>query len=378
MAVMVFFSMYSRLLLSPLLVYIQEDLAIGPAQATRFFLPLSLAYSGAMLTSGFLAERIGHRRTIATSGFTIGLGLIQIALATSVPHMYIAFGIIGVGAGLYPPSGVTSVTELVQSGIRGKAIAIHEVGPNGAYVVAPLVVAAAVVVAPWRVVPAVSGIMAIVFSITFDRVSVAGGFRGQRPQLRSLAEILKKPEFWALTAFFSLAASSTMGVFTILPTFLVNSEGYNPGTINTLISLSRLSGVGMIFAAGYLVDRIGVRRLIGAVMAVTGALTLLIGVTRGGAMLAVVFLQPVVITAFFPPAISAIADLGPPNVRNVAVSVMIPAVNLVAGGVFPVLMGYLTERGVVRGGFVALGAVMLLALAMLPMLKRDAAPPPAR
>jgi MFS family permease len=136
MAVMVFFSMYSRLLLSPLLVYIQEDLAIGPAQATRFFLPLSLAYSGAMLTSGFLAERIGHRRTIATSGFTIGLGLIQIALATSVPHMYIAFGIIGVGAGLYPPSGVTSVTELVQSGIRGKAIAIHEVGPNGAYVVA--------------------------------------------------------------------------------------------------------------------------------------------------------------------------------------------------------------------------------------------------
>jgi hypothetical protein len=57
---------------------------------------------------------------------------------------------------------------------------------------------------------------------------------------------------------------------------------------------------------------------------------------------------------------------------------MIPAVNLVAGGVFPVLMGYLTERGVVRGGFVALGAVMLLALAMLPMLKRDAAPPPAR
>jgi MFS transporter, NNP family, nitrate/nitrite transporter len=376
MAVMVFLSMYSRLLLSPLLVYIQADLAIGPAQATRFFLPLSLAYSGAMLGSGFLSERVGHRRTIATSGFIIGLGLIQIALATTVPHMYIAFAIIGVGAGLYPPSGVTSVTELVESGIRGKAIAIHEVGPNSAYVVAPLVVAAAVVAAPWRAIPAVSGILAIVLSVTFDRVSVAGGFRGQRPQLSSLAQILRKPEFWALTAFFSLAASSTMGVFAILPTFLVNSEGYDPGTINTLISLSRMSGVGMIFAAGYLVDRIGVRPLIGAVMAITGALTLLIGVTRGGVMLAFVFLQPVVITAFFPPAISAIADLGPPDVRNVAVSVMIPAVNLIAGGVFPVLMGFLTERGTVRGGFVALGAVMLLALAMLPMLRRDAVTPP--
>jgi NNP family nitrate/nitrite transporter-like MFS transporter len=375
MAVMVFLSMYSRLLLSPLLVYIQADLAIGPAQATRFFLPLSLAYSGAMLSSGFLAERVGHRRTIATSGFTIGVGLIQIALATTVPHMYIAFAIIGVGAGLYPPSGVTSVTELVESGIRGKAIAIHEVGPNSAYVVAPLVVAAAVVAAPWRAIPAASGFAAIIISITFDRVSVAGGFRGERPQLSSLAEILKKPEFWALTAFFSLAASSTMGVFVILPTFLVNSEGYDPGTINTLISISLISGVGMIFAAGYLVDRVGVRPLIGAVMAITGALTLLIGLTRGGLMLAVVFLQPVVITAFFPPAISAIADLGPPNVRNVAVSVMIPAVNLIAGGVFPVLMGYLTERGIVRGGFVGLGAVMLVGLAMLPMLKRDAAPP---
>ncbi len=161
-------------------------------------------------------------------------------------------------------------------------------------------------------------------------------------------------------------------MFSILPTFLTSSEGYAVEVVNPLISVSRISGIAMIFVAGYLADRLGVRTLIGVVLAVTGVLTVMIGAFHGNAMLIVVFLQPVIITAFFPPALSAIADLGPPHIRSVAISLMIPAVNLIANGLFPTLMGSLTERGLVRGGFIGLGMAMLATLALIPLLPAHA------
>ncbi|MFO8041788.1 MAG: MFS transporter [Alkalispirochaeta sp.] len=368
MAVMVFLSMYSRMVMSPLLVFIQEALSVGPAAATRLFLPQSIFYSGAMLLSGFLAGHVGHRRTIATSGAALGLGLIVVAVGTNLTMMFLGFGLIGIGSGLYPPSGVASLTGMVHPDIRGKAIAVHEMGPNIAFVVAPLIVAAGVLLGNWRWVPGISGVVALAMAVTFDRKSVVGGIKAERPQLHNLKHLFTQAEFWAITAFFSVAASSTVGVFSILPTFLIGTEGYPVGVANTIISVSRVSGIGMLFISGVLVDRIGVRRLIGGVLAITGILTVGIGALTGNAMLVAVALQPIIIAAFFPAAVSAIADIGPPEIRGIAVSFMIPMVNIIASGVFPTLMGFLTERGLVRGGFIGLGVVMLTTLVLLPML----------
>jgi NNP family nitrate/nitrite transporter-like MFS transporter len=378
MSAMIFLAMYGRVVLSPLLVFIQEDLAIGPARATQLYLPMSLAYSVAMLVSGFIAARWGHRSTISLSAVIMGLGLAAIAVGRNLVVMHLAFGLIGAGAGLYPPSGVASLTAMVDDSIRGRAIAIHESGPNTAFVVAPLIVAGIVLVAGWRWVPGLSAVAAFLLALGFHRFSKAGGFQPEKPHLDNLRAIFRQREFWAITVFFSLAASSTLGVFSILPTFLIGVEGYDQGLVNTLLSVSRVSGIVMVFTSGFLVDRVGVRRLIGAVMAITGAITLGIGVLTGTAMLAAVFLQPIIITAFFPAAVSAMADLGPPKVRNVAVSVMIPTVNLVSSGIFPPVMGALTEQGLVRWGFAGLGAAMLVSLVLLPLLAgRGSATPPA-
>ena len=369
-AVMVFLSMYSRLIMSPLLVYLQQDLVIGPARATRLFLTLSVAYSAAILGSGFLAERIIHRRTIALSAALLGTGLLIVAVAPNLPVMHLAFAVIGSGAGLYPPAGVATLTSLVSDDIRGRAIALHETGPNVAFVLAPLVVSAGVLFLPWRWIPAISGAAALTAALFFERYSVAGGFTGERMRLGNVASLMRKGEFWAILVLFCLAASSTMGVFAILPTYLVTTRGYEAPLVNTLISLSRISGVATLFLSGFLIDRMGVRRLVGIILAVTGVLTIGIGALTGNAMLAAVFLQPVIITAFFPAVVSAIADLGPPQIRNVAVSVIVPAVNIVAAGLFPALMGYLTEAGNVEGGFIGLGVCILAGIAMVPMLKR--------
>lgn len=367
---MLFFSMYGRVLLSPLLVYLQQDLGVGPARATRLFLTISLAYSPVMLLSGFLGGRLVHRQTIALSSAVIGLGLIVIALAPTLVWMHVGAALAGAGAGLYPPAGVAAVTGIVRDEIRGKALALHEVGPNLAFVVAPIIVSVATLGVHWRWIPGVSGVAALVAAGLFDRRSIAGGFRGAPPHLHNVTAILRKGEFWAILVFFSLAAASTMGVFSIMPTYLVTTRGYPVALVNGVISASRISGLVVVFLSGILLDWIGVRRLMITVIGLTGLLTIAVGLLSGTPLLIAVLIQPLIIVAFFPAAVSAMADLGPPEMRNVAVSVMIPGVNIFAAGFFPALMGYLTEIGAVGAGFVGLGTVMLLSLVLTRLLDR--------
>ncbi len=370
LSLMVFLSVYARLLISPLLVFIQADLTIGPARATRLFLTLSVSYSVAMIGSSIFVAGLMHRRTIALSAMFLGTGLIVLGLAPNLGVMHIGAAIIGAGAGLYPPAGVASATALVADTIRGRALALHETGPNLAFVFAPLAAALVVLVPTWRAIPVASGVFAIAVGVLFNRFSVAGAFYGDRLRIRNITTLFRKPEFWAIMLLFSLAASSTMGVFSILPTYLITRRGYDPQMVNTLIGVSRISGVGMLFLSGILIDRIGVRLLVTIVMAVTGILTVGIGVLPGTAMLVVVFLQPIIITAFFPAVLSAMADLGPPQVRSVAISMLIPTVNIVSGGIFPALMGWLTEVGSVEAGFVFLGVLIFTGMAAAPLLKK--------
>lgn len=368
LAVMAFFSMYARTVLSPLLVSIQIDLEIGPARATQLFLPLSILYSLAMLFSGFLAERIEHRVNIAAAITILGSGLLVLSVSRSFPMMAIAFGLIGTGAGVYVPSGVSTVTALADDRIRGKAVSFHELGPSLSFVVAPLIVATLAPIGGWRLVPAVSGVLAILSAGVFVRASKGGRFYGQRPRLGNVGALIRKPELWILTLYFAVAASATLGVYSIMPTFLVRTHGLQQRLVNLLLSLSRISGIATVFVSGVLVDTFGSRRLITAVLAITGTLTVGLGIFSGSILMVLVFLQPVVISAFFPAAIHAVADLGDPSLRNVAVSVMIPMVNLVASGVFPTLMGYLTEQGTVALGFIVLGLLMLIVLPLNRLL----------
>lgn len=369
LAVMIFFAMYARLLLAPLLIYIQNDLGIGTAQATSIFIPLSISYAGAMLVSGYFARAIFHRRTIALSAVTVGFGLGLLGVSNSLISLYAATTIIGAGAGLYPPSGVSSVTHFVHDDIRGRAIALHEVGPNLAFVLAPIAVSLGTSLGSWRIIAIGSGAIAALTGVVFDRRALSGRFAGEPPRLKIVGPLLRQPKFWVIVVLFSLAASSTLGVYSILPTFLVQSEGLSPGFTNTLLSVSRISGVVVVLIAGVLIDRIGVARTIGIVFLLTGSLTIGIGCSTGVPLLIAVFLQPVIITAFFPAAIGAMADLGPPLVRNVAVSLVIPVVNIVSNGVFPSLMGRLAETGTIRSGFIGLGVLMVAGIALLPLLR---------
>ncbi|MFP4427529.1 MAG: MFS transporter, partial [Spirochaetaceae bacterium] len=370
MMITVFFVMYGRLIFAPLLIPIRAELGITTAQAARFFLWMSIGYTCSILLSGYLAKSILHRRTIALSALLLSVGLFVVGFSATLSFVIVGLLILGFGAGLYPPSGVSTATSLVADNIRGRAVALHEVGPSAAFVLAPVTASLALQVTTWRGVVIGSAIGALLLALAFFFLSPAGNFAGAPPHLTHVRGLLKNPLLWAVAGFITLAASSTYGVFSIMPTYLVDEAGFSIELVSGVIGASRISGVVMVFLSGWLIDRLGTVRLIAVVMLVTGILTSLIGVAKGTTLLAIVFLQPVVISAFFPAAISSFAYLGPPEIRNVGVSLIIPVANLTSGGLFPSVMGALSNTGRTGFGFSAFGFLMIASLLLIPMLRK--------
>ena len=79
-----------------------------------------------------------HRWSVFLSAVIIGVALIGIALWQRFWALQAGLTILGVGAGLYLPSGIATITALVQRRHWGKALAVHELAPiSSLYLLTP-------------------------------------------------------------------------------------------------------------------------------------------------------------------------------------------------------------------------------------------------
>jgi NNP family nitrate/nitrite transporter-like MFS transporter len=115
-----------------------KDLRIGHEEAGSFFLVISFGYCIMLLGSSFVSSRLTHRKTIILSTVALGGALLFIGLSHKLWMVRLGFFAVGMAAGLYLPSGIATVTELVSPRHWGKAISIHELAPNSSFVLAPL------------------------------------------------------------------------------------------------------------------------------------------------------------------------------------------------------------------------------------------------
>ena len=81
------------------------------------------------------------------------------------------------------------------------------------------------------------------------------------------------PSYWMMMVLFSLGISGSFGIYTMLPLFLVSGHGIERDFANTLLAVSRIPGVIVAFAGGWLSDRIGPKRTLIIVFALNGLLT---------------------------------------------------------------------------------------------------------
>jgi len=363
----------SRITFGPLMPQIEADLGLNHAAAGSFFLIISAGYFISLLGSGFISSRITHRSTIIISAVAVGFALIGVSLSNGIWQIRISLLFLGLAAGIYLPSGIATLTALVKPEHWGKAVAVHELAPNVSFVIAPLVAEALMQWFSWHGVLACLGGASILLGLTFARAGKGGGFYGEAPNMTSLKSLFRVPAFWIMVVLFSLGISSTLGIYTMLPLYLVTEHGIERGWANTLVALSRVSGIIMALAAGFINDRLGPKRTLSGVFVITGSLTILLGMVKGNWIPLIVFLQPVIAVCFFPPGFAALSSLGPPSARNVAVSLTVPAAFVIGGGAVPAWIGLAGDVASFGLGIATVGGLILMGAFLAFMLRVEPA-----
>lgn len=358
---MFFLNFVGRVIFAPLMPAVVADLGIAHAQAGGFFFFISAGYCAGLLGSGLVSSHWDHRRTVAASAACAGVALLGVSLAQDLLSIRAGLLFLGTAAGLYLPSGLATLTSLVHPSARGRAVAVHEMAPNLGFVTAPLLAEAFLFRFPWRVAPGFLGTACLFAAVAYLWKGRGGEFRGEIPSPRTVALLAREPSFWLLMALFALGIGASMGIYAVLPLYLVAERGLEREWVNGLVAVSRLLGLVGAFGAGWAADRLGPVGALRGVFLATGVLTVLLGVLPGSWVSAAVLLQPLAAVCFFPPAFAALSRLGPPEVRNVAVSLTVPVAFLLGGGAVPAAIAWFGDAGSFAAGMVGFGLLAFAA-----------------
>ena len=359
----------ARVILSPLMPAIEKDLGLSHTDAGTLFLFISIGYFVGIFGSGFVASKVTYRKTIISSAVIVAIAMIGIGCSPGIRTIRLGLLTMGIGSGLYLPSGIATITTLVETRHWGKALAIHELAPNLGFISAPLICVALVSSISWRGVLIVIGVVSLLNALTFTFLGSGGRFAGEPPGRQSITTLMRVPSFWIMAVVFSLGVGSTLGIYTMLPLFLVFEHGYERNLANTFLSLSRLPGIAVVFLAGWARDRFGSRRTLMLVFSIGGAITVLLGLATGNMLLVLIFIQPWVAGCFFPAGFAALSSIGPTSVRSIAVSLTLPFSTLVGGGAFPTLIGFMGDRGSFGSGIAIVGGCILCGALLSWLLK---------
>lgn len=356
----VFTNLFSRAVFSPLLIQIKQDFQLTNAQAGRIFLFIYIGFSVSLLFSGIFASRINHRGSIILSLLWIGASLVVLSFLETLAPFFICLLFLGFGSGLYIASGVAVINRLVRPQRLGTALAVHEIGPTLSLILAPLAVELFMHFTGWRgVLRITAGINAGMAAVYF-LVGKNADFPGKTPSFHNIRDVVTQRVFWVVMLLFFLAFSAAHGIYSLLPNYLIVEKDIGTDVVNYIVGTSRISGLFSIFLSGIMVDRIGIKKTLMTIMLVSGVFTVLLGLSSGPLLIVVMFLQPVLITAFFPAGLAAISRIGDPELRNITVSLIMPVALFSGIGAVPALYGFLSDFRLMYLGLAVLGLLMLL------------------
>lgn len=353
-----FVNFTARVIPAPLLPTIEGDLQLDHGQAGALFLFIALGYFTALMGSGYISSRLRHKNTILLSSFATGLAFLATSFSHSVWELRLGFLCLGMATGLYFPSAMATITSLFSSQHWGKAIGIHELAPNLAFAVAPLLADLLLGFFSWRGALGVIGMVSIVLGGIFAAFGRGGEFAGQAPDLPYLVGLFRNRTFWILLALFSLGISSSIGIYSMLPLFLVNDQSMDQNWANTVLAFSRAPAVLAAFLGGWLSDRFGAQRTMTLVLFIIGLVMMSLGFASGILTVVLIFLQAVLAGCFFPAALAALSLFGVGQSRNLIVGFTIPFAYVVGAGATPTLIGVLGQAGSFGWGISLVGILM--------------------
>jgi NNP family nitrate/nitrite transporter-like MFS transporter len=355
-----FLNFISRVIFSPLLPEIEKTLNIDHGASGSLFFFISMGYFISILLSTRVSERIGHKNTIVLSICSCGVMLLLIGTFQSLLFMRVGLFMLGYCAGLYLQSGLATITGLVSPTHIARGMSVHELAPNLGFVVAPLACSAVLHFYSYNVVLLSLGVILILVSGLYLLKGYDGALQVKGVDRQAIRTVLGLPQFRQMVVLLSFAICGTLGLYSMLPLYLITEHGMGKEAANTLVAFSRVSSVFMPLVGGWLGDRLGNGKVLKYILLTTGLLTIPFGLLTGLPLLIFIVLQPMVAVCFFPSGFAVLSRIGGEQARGVAVSLCVPLAFLIGGGLLPMVIGLVGDYASLGLAFSIIGALMAL------------------
>ena len=364
-----FFNMLSRLGFAPLMPDIEHDLGLAHAEAGSLFMSYAIGYSLGMFCSPFISARLSHRRSIVYSSLTVGVSLLILSFINQPWLFRLGLTAMGFGGGVYLPSGVATLTSAVRKRDWGKALSIHQLAPNLAYICSPLFANLLLQWFHWRTILVYYGCAALALGFAFLRPGEHRPVPAERPSWSSMGKLFSDRSIWIMIVLFSLSIGVNQGLFGMMPLYLISQRGLEPALANHLISISRIASFALPLASGWACDRFGLKKSLYVTVLASGLAIILVALIPNRLIIVGLFFQAMTSVCFFPLGFSAVSTIASPDRRNLAVAVTVPFGYVFGIGVFPILIGAAGDYGNFNLGLYFLGGLTLLGAPLLRKLK---------
>jgi NNP family nitrate/nitrite transporter-like MFS transporter len=358
----------ARTVISPLLPIIEDEFAISHAAAGSIFSFLSIGYTITVLLSGALSPRIGYKRSIALGLLILMTSLFFLRYSTTYTSLAVASLFIGLGSGIYLPSAIPLITAVFRRDHWGKAIAFHEAAASFSVFSIPLLTAIALRFLNWRTIFFILSAACLIVCVFFCIFSPDPS--PQKEKKVPFSSVLHRRDFWIMAILWVFAASCALGLYSVIPLFLVKENGMSLETANTIFGFSRIGGFFVAITAGFLVDRYGAKKILFLVILFTGLSTMGLALAQTIPLLVVMlFVQATIYPAFFPVALVAISRLTDFNERSIFTGTTI-AIGVIFGiGLTPVILGAVADVWNFKIGIFSLGALTTVSCISLKGLR---------
>ncbi len=262
-----------RTIFSPILPLIEDSLSISHGQAGGLFTSLAIGFSITLFLTGRFALDLGYKRMVGIGIFCTSLVLTGFHWAESYRVLHLLFFFLGLSSGTYLPTIFPILTQTYEPKHWAKAVGIHETAPSLSIFFIPILAPIALQYFHWKSLLLVLGILPLLFLIPFWKVSVEP-MHDRTDERSPFLDIFRNKVVWIIGLLWVFSAASSLGVYSILPLYLIKERGMEFGFANRLLGISRVAGVMVPLTIGFLVDRYGFRGLLRWSIFATGLSTM--------------------------------------------------------------------------------------------------------
>jgi NNP family nitrate/nitrite transporter-like MFS transporter len=353
---------------SPLMPLIEDEFAITHAMAGVLFFCFWVGNTISVFYAGFMSLKIGYKRSILVSFYGMTIAFIMLRFASSyVSFASIAF-LLGLASGIYLPCGIPLITAVFTRDNWGKAISVHETAAGFSMLTVPFIIALTISVMDWMDVFWIMSGTCLLLGIILHVVSPDP--RPEKTEKGGMKNIVKSKDFWIMTALWSSCAIASMGIYNIIPLFLVKERGIPIETANTIFGISRIGGFIAMISVGFIIDRFNLKKLLFVLLFAAGISTIAIAVINAPWLLSTaLFLQATFSVVFFPAGLVAISRLTTLGERSVFTGILMSMSGIIGPGLSPIVLGAIADKWSFQAGILGSGIIVVAACLLVRKMK---------